>query len=281
MEEEEEQQGSDEEQTITVIMAALSALSPPHLLRLSHSISALFLRHHRRLSSLLSSPSLFSLALLRLRSLSLPSKSLLLARHLLSSLVPVAVVATAATPPPPSSTLLRLPDYDAVLLLLLLCELHHYDPHALSPAASHSEWRAILCRYYSDSILSVSGIGGPGASLILCIQAAARCRRLLGAMGCKAGRAVAASPAAVVALPSVAAGGGVECAICREEMWEGRDVCELPCQHLFHWSCILPWARKRNTCPCCRFQLPSDDVFGEIERLWEALVKIGGRGDCT
>lgn len=89
---------------------------------------------------------------------------------------------------------------------------------------------------------------------------------------------VAASAAAVVALPAVeVAVGGRECVICKEEMRVGRDVCELPCQHLFHWMCILPWLGKRNTCPCCRFRLPSDDVFGEIQRLWEVLVKSGAK----
>ncbi|CBI32642.3 unnamed protein product, partial [Vitis vinifera] len=88
------------------------------------------------------------------------------------------------------------------------------------------------------------------------------------------GKFVGASTASVVALPSVeVSDGGVECVICKEEMRQGRDVCELPCEHLFHWMCILPWLVKRNTCPCCRFQLPSDDVFAEIERLWDVVVK--------
>lgn len=91
----------------------------------------------------------------------------------------------------------------------------------------------------------------------------------------KVERELPASVGAVVALPSVEmTDAGGECAICKEEMKEGRDVCELPCQHLFHWMCILPWLRKTNTCPCCRFQLPTDDVFGEIQRLRDVLVKM-------
>ncbi|KAF3946469.1 hypothetical protein CMV_027267, partial [Castanea mollissima] len=34
---------------------------------------------------------------------------------------------------------------------------------------------------------------------------------------------------------------------------------------------------KRNTCPCCRFELPTDDVFGEIQRLWNVLIKVGNK----
>lgn len=94
----------------------------------------------------------------------------------------------------------------------------------------------------------------------------------------KEGREVGASVAAVAALPSVSGVSGKECAICKEEMKEGRDVCELPCEHSFHWICILPWLKKKNTCPCCRYRLPTDDVYGEIERLWEVVVKVGGGG---
>lgn len=120
------------------------------------------------------------------------------------------------------------------------------------------------------------------------IELVTKCIRFVGVMDCGGGgetsREVAASVSVVVALPSVEVSeGGKECAICKEEMRLGRDVCELPCRHLFHWICILPWLTKTNTCPCCRYRLPSDDVAGEIERLWVVLVEIGTSGDkkCT
>lgn len=94
----------------------------------------------------------------------------------------------------------------------------------------------------------------------------------------KEGREVAASVAVVAALPSVSGVLGKECAICKEEMKEGRDVCELPCEHLFHWICILPWLKKRNTCPCCRYRLPDQTCTAKVERLWEVVVKVGGGG---
>lgn len=108
----------------------------------------------------------------------------------------------------------------------------------------------------------------------------------MGAMGCGGGKETgvsATSAASVVGLAAaeVRVGGRErECVICKEEMRGGRDVCELPCQHLFHRMCLLPWLRKTNTCPCCRFKLPSDDVFAEIQRLWEVLVNMDGR-DCS
>ncbi|CAA6663487.1 unnamed protein product [Spirodela intermedia] len=105
------------------------------------------------------------------------------------------------------------------------------------------------------------------------VDLVARCRRLVSAVSGKVGSeaAVAASAAAVVSLPSVEPGGG-GCAVCGEEMAEGRDACELPCRHVFHWGCILPWLRERNTCPCCRFELPTDDVLCEVDRLWRLLA---------
>ncbi|GKV05727.1 hypothetical protein SLEP1_g17701 [Rubroshorea leprosula] len=261
----------------TVIIAALSSLSLPHLSDLTHSLLSFTLHHRRRLSRLLSSPTLFFLTLQHLHSLSLPNKTLLIARHLLSSL---HLITRHFQPPPPHpSTTINHRDLDAVLLLLLLCETHQHDPKALEQP--YTEWRPILSKFYSDTMLTIGCTGGgtcDGAVLLPFIEMVSRCRKFIGVMGCDGneGRELAASPAAVVALPAVeVSGGGVECVICKEEMREGRDACELPCQHLFHWICILPWLKKRNTCPCCRFELPSDDVYGEIERLWDVLAKAG------
>ncbi|TYI87463.1 hypothetical protein E1A91_D04G136800v1 [Gossypium mustelinum] len=265
----------------TTIMAAISTLGPSQLSDLSYSIFSLSFHHRRRLCHLLSSPCLFFLTLHRLHTLSLPQKTLLIARHLLFSLHHL----TRHFQPPPlrlpnPSTAINQRDLDAVLLLLFLCEAYHDSPEALE--RPHDEWRQVLTSICSNTTLKITGITGifDGAALIPYIEMVTRCKRLVGIMGCsgKEGKEVAASPAAVVALPAVEVrGGGIECVICKEEMREGRDVCKFPCQHLFHWMCILPWVKKRNTCPCCRFQLPSDDIFGEIQRLWGILVKASGK----
>ena len=36
------------------------------------------------------------------------------------------------------------------------------------------------------------------------------------------------------------------------------SVLVLPCHHLFHSGCVVRWLLTRNTCPCCRYQLPTD-----------------------
>ncbi|CAM8927348.1 unnamed protein product [Rhodiola kirilowii] len=269
----------------TTIISALSSLTQHQLCHLTNTISAQFHHQLRRLSILLSSPILFSQTIHHLHSLSLPQKSLLLSRHLLFCLRHLTAPFTASLPPPPPLYSLRLHEHDSVLILLLLCELHQNDPRALQ--VPQSDWRPLLIRHMLSTMLNISGMwAGKGTILVKYVLMVTRCLKLASLAGSdddQCGK-VAASRAAVVALPSVTIKAGVvgeelECVICREEMSEGRDVCELPCKHLFHWMCILKWVRKRNTCPCCRFRLPSDDVYGEIQRLWRVVVEKGSNGE--
>lgn len=78
-----------------------------------------------------------------------------------------------------------------------------------------------------------------------------------------------APPAAVSfvnSLPQIRIDGHYEnldnlsCAICKECPSLGTVLNQLPCLHLYHPSCILPWLSTRNTCPLCRYELPTDDI---------------------
>nr|XP_043635673.1 E3 ubiquitin-protein ligase CIP8 [Erigeron canadensis] len=53
---------------------------------------------------------------------------------------------------------------------------------------------------------------------------------------------------------------GLACAICKDTLTVGAVVNRLPCLHLYHRPCIKPWLSARNTCPLCRFELPTDDM---------------------
>ncbi|XP_031271600.1 uncharacterized protein LOC116129993 [Pistacia vera] len=53
--------------------------------------------------------------------------------------------------------------------------------------------------------------------------------------------------------------GDLACAICKDVLPIGTKANQLPCLHLYHRPCILPWLNARNSCPLCRYELPTDD----------------------
>lgn len=78
-----------------------------------------------------------------------------------------------------------------------------------------------------------------------------------------------ASKAAVQELPTERISSEQEavlCAICKDMINVGETATKIPCGHGYHGDCIVPWLGSRNTCPVCRFELPTDDPEYEEER---------------
>ncbi|KAM7262034.1 hypothetical protein ACFE04_021111 [Oxalis oulophora] len=56
-----------------------------------------------------------------------------------------------------------------------------------------------------------------------------------------------------------------QCAVCMDVFETGSLVKQMPCNHMYHNDCILPWLELHNSCPVCRYELPTDDQEYETQ----------------
>ena len=49
------------------------------------------------------------------------------------------------------------------------------------------------------------------------------------------------------------------CSVCLTEIAKNEPTLLIPCGHMFHDGCINKWLEMHNTCPVCRYELPTDD----------------------
>ncbi|GMP49248.1 hypothetical protein CsSME_00016293 [Camellia sinensis var. sinensis] len=88
-----------------------------------------------------------------------------------------------------------------------------------------------------------------------------------------------ASKSAIESMPTIEIVAGhvsseSHCAVCKEAFVLGSEAREMPCKHIYHSDCILPWLSLRNSCPVCRHELPSDawvGFQGEEEQVRETF----------
>ncbi|XP_050294028.1 E3 ubiquitin-protein ligase RNF181 [Anthonomus grandis grandis] len=66
---------------------------------------------------------------------------------------------------------------------------------------------------------------------------------------------------------------GTQCPVCLKEYTTGELTKKMPCNHEFHPGCLLLWLQKTNSCPLCRFELPTDDEEYEAERKEKIRAK--------
>ncbi|KAH8383264.1 hypothetical protein KR009_007607 [Drosophila setifemur] len=57
----------------------------------------------------------------------------------------------------------------------------------------------------------------------------------------------------------------VQCSICWDDFKLDETVRKLPCSHLYHENCIVPWLNLHSTCPICRKSLADDGSDADEE----------------
>ncbi len=57
-----------------------------------------------------------------------------------------------------------------------------------------------------------------------------------------------------------------ECSVCKDEFEDREELVLMPCKHLFHGACLVPWLKMHNSCPTCRYELLTDDEEYEANK---------------
>ncbi|XP_076890876.1 E3 ubiquitin-protein ligase RDUF2-like [Bidens hawaiensis] len=88
------------------------------------------------------------------------------------------------------------------------------------------------------------------------------------------------SPPAVESMPVVHisdphVSNELHCAVCKEAFVIGT---EMPCHHVYHSDCIIPWLSVRNSCPVCRHEHPTDSNDSSSPTAGLTVRRLPGGG---
>ena len=64
-----------------------------------------------------------------------------------------------------------------------------------------------------------------------------------------------------------------ECSICSDRLVDGIMLTRLPCGHIYHTQCIVPWLSRTSSCPTCRYELPTNSPSVSYEVLRQLKMK--------
>ncbi|KAL1803587.1 hypothetical protein DCAR_0935285 [Daucus carota subsp. sativus] len=70
-----------------------------------------------------------------------------------------------------------------------------------------------------------------------------------------------------------------QCAVCQDDFEKDMVVKQMPCKHVYHSECLLPWLELHNSCPVCRYELPTDDP--DYENRVRGTAASGGENDSS
>lgn len=71
----------------------------------------------------------------------------------------------------------------------------------------------------------------------------------------------------------------MQCSVCWDDFKLDETVRKLPCSHLYHENCIVPWLNLHSTCPICRKSLASDDDNEDVDEDFVLLNRfVDGNG---
>lgn len=67
----------------------------------------------------------------------------------------------------------------------------------------------------------------------------------------------------------------LQCSVCWEDFKLNESVRKLPCLHVYHQNCIVPWLELHGTCPICRKSLTPEapDVTNSLRNVASAFMR--------
>ncbi|KAH8420925.1 hypothetical protein KR222_009841 [Zaprionus bogoriensis] len=71
----------------------------------------------------------------------------------------------------------------------------------------------------------------------------------------------------------------MQCSVCWDDFKLDETVRKLPCSHLYHENCIVPWLNLHSTCPICRKSLANDDESADDVDVDEDYVLLNNFAD--
>ena len=97
-----------------------------------------------------------------------------------------------------------------------------------------------------------------------------------------------AAPSSIEAMPTIKIKQehlrtDLHCPVCKEKFEMGSEAREMPCNHIYHSDCIVPWLVQHNSCPVCRVELLPQGRTGSTgsSRSWVGGNSGGGGGGSS